>query len=468
MAVSRPKKVPMPELPPHERIVSFNEVALGYTEEQAVVEAQRCLQCKVPLCIQGCPVGIDIPGFIRAISERDFDSGIKILKDSNSLPAITGRVCPQEKQCEAKCVLGKIKGTEPVAIGRLERFLADMDLKTCRKSVQRVRKNKGKVAVIGAGPAGLTVAGDLAKLGYEVTVFEAFHKAGGVLVYGIPEFRLPKDIVQKEVEYVRSLGVKFVYNQIIGRTIPFEELRNEYDAIFIGIGAGAPRFMGIPGSNFNNIYSASEFLTRVNLMRANRFPEYDTPVKISDRVAVIGAGNVSMDAARTAKRLGAKEVTIIYRRSEAEMPARLEEYHHALEEEIKFFWLTQPVEYIGDINNNVRKMRCVRMELGSPDESGRRRPIPVEGSEFEIEIDLVIEAIGQKANAVLKTGFPGLKLNRWGYIDADPETGQTNLEGVFAGGDIVTGAATVIEAMGAGKKAAKAIGEYLLKASKAG
>ena len=454
-------RVPMPEQSPEERIKNFSEVALGYTEEMALAEANRCLQCPTHPCTSGCPVEIDIPAYIKAICDKDYEKGIEILKDTNNLPAICGRVCPQEKQCEAQCVLGKMKDGKPVAIGRLERFLADLNLPKKRVNTKSQREKKGNIAVIGAGPAGLTAAADLARMGYDVTVYEAFHKAGGVLVYGIPGFRLPKDIVEREIDYIRKLGVKFEYGQIIGRTIPFEKIRQEYDAIFIGIGAGAPRFMGIPGSNLNNIYSASEFLTRVNLLRANEFPKFDTPVRIASKVAVIGAGNVSMDAARTARRLGAKEVMIIYRRSETEMPARLEEYHHAIQEGISFHWLTQPVEYIGDINNNVKKVRCIKMELGAPDESGRRRPIPIEGSEFIVEVELVIEAIGQKANAVLKTGFPEVKLNRWGYIEAEPETGKTNLEGVFAGGDIVTGSATVIEAMGAGKRAARAINRYV-------
>ncbi|OAA29745.1 dihydropyrimidine dehydrogenase [Kosmotoga arenicorallina S304] len=455
------ERIPMPEQSPEERIRNFSEVALGYTLEMAIAEADRCLQCPTSPCISGCPVEIDIPGFIKAIRDKNFRKGIEILKDTNNLPAICGRVCPQEKQCEAQCVLGKMKGSEPVAIGRLERFLADLELSDESVNAEIKSEKKGNIAIIGAGPAGLTAAADLAKMGYSVTIYEAFNKAGGVLIYGIPEFRLPKTVVEKEIEYIRKLGVKFEYGQVIGRTIPFEKIRKEFDAIFIGIGAGAPRFMGIPGSNLNNIYSASEFLTRVNLLKANKFPEFDTPVNIAKRVAVIGAGNVSMDAARTARRLGAEEVMIIYRRSELEMPARLEEYHHAVQEGIIFHWLTQPVEYMGDINNNVRKIRCIKMELGAPDESGRRRPVPIEGSEFTVDVELVIEAIGQKANAVLKTGFPGIKLNKWGYIEADPETGKTSLEGVFAGGDIVTGSATVIEAMGAGKRSARAINNYV-------
>lgn len=455
------KKNPMAELKPEERINSFSEVALGYTAKEATAEASRCLQCKNQPCVSGCPVGISIPEFIKAIRENDFNQGAKILKSSNNLPAVCGRVCPQEKQCEEKCVVGRITGSEPVAIGRLERFLADRD--TSEVFSEAADEEKGNVAVIGSGPSSLTAAADLAKMGYKVKVYEAFHNPGGVLIYGIPEFRLPKSIVRREVEYIESLGVEIVCNEAIGRTIPFDELRDSFDAVFIGIGAGAPRFMGIAGSNYNNIYSSSEFLTRVNLMKANDFPNYDTPVKIKERVAVIGGGNVAMDSARTARRLGAKEVFVIYRRSEAEMPARVEEYHHAQEEGIIFKWLTLPTEYRGDINNEVTGIKCVQMELGEADESGRRRPVPIKDSDFILEVEMVIEAIGQKSNAVLETGFPGLELNRWGYISADQETGETNLPGVFAGGDIVTGSATVIQAMGAGKRAAKEIAAYIEK-----
>ncbi len=453
-------KTRMRELDPSYRIGCFEEVALGYNMEEALKEASRCLQCKNEPCIAGCPVEIDIPGFIKALRDGDLGKSANLLKSANNLPAICGRVCPQERQCEARCVLGRVPGGEPVAIGRLERFVADLDI-----PVETVikRPRSARVAVIGAGPAGLTVAADLAREGFKVTIYEAFHTAGGVLVYGIPEFRLPKSIVSKEVEFVKELGVEFVFNEIVGRTIPFEEIVDKYAAVFVGIGAGAPRFMGIPGSNLNNIFSASEFLTRVNLMKAYLFPEYDTPVKIKDRVAVIGAGNVTMDAARTAKRLGAEEVHVVYRRSEDEMPARLEEYHHAIEESIQFHWLTLPVEYSGDINNNVTGMKCVRMTLGEPDSSGRRRPVPVDGSEFIMEVDMVIEAIGQTPNAILRAGFPSIGLNKWGSIDADESTGAVNLKGVYAGGDIVNGAATVIEAMGAGKRSAVAIKKFLLE-----
>ncbi|SSC11980.1 Sulfide dehydrogenase subunit alpha [Mesotoga infera] len=451
-------KTKMRELDPIQRIGCFEEVALGYSKEEALKEAARCLQCKNQPCVSGCPVGINIPGFIKALREERYKDSAMILKGDNNLPAVCGRVCPQEKQCEARCILGRVPGGDAVAIGRLERFVADLEIPI--ESVVKPSIHK-KVAVIGAGPAGLTVAADLAKEGVSVTVFEAFHTAGGVLVYGIPEFRLPKKIVSNEVQFVQEMGVEFRFNEIVGRTVPFEELVNDYDAVFIGIGAGAPRFMGIPGTNLNNIFSASEFLTRVNLMKAYLFPKYDTPVKIKDRVAVIGAGNVTMDAARTARRLGAKEVHIVYRRSEEEMPARLEEYHHAMEEGIKLHCLTLPVEYLGDANNNVVAMKCVKMTLGEPDSSGRRRPVQLENSEFTMEVDMVIEAIGQTPNAVLKAGFSSVQLNKWGSIQADEETGRTNLPKVFAGGDIVTGAATVIEAMGAGKRSAKAILKYL-------
>lgn len=459
MALNHDGRTKMREQDPQERIKNFDEVALGYTEEEAIREAKRCMQCKTRNCMSGCPVGIDIPGMIREISKGNFKEALMILKSQNNLPAISGRVCPQETQCEKTCLLNNVKGKKPIAIGRLERFLGDLNIELDEPVIEE-KKDK-KVAVIGAGPAGLTVSSDLAKMGYDVTVYEAFNKAGGVLVYGIPNFRLPKDVVGREVNYVESLGVKFVYNQVVGRTIPFDYLRERYDAVFIGIGAGAPRFLGIEGSNCNNIYSASEFLTRVNLLGANEFPVCDTPIKILDKVAVIGAGNVSMDSARVAKRLGARNVMIVYRRSEEQMPARYEEYQHAIEEGIEFHWLTQPLKYVGDINNNVKSMKCIKMKLGEPDDSGRRRPLPIEGSEFTLNVGMVIEAIGQKANSVLETGFKGLKLNRWSCIETDKNTGKTNIEGVYAGGDIVTGSATVIEAMGAGKRAAKAIHEYL-------
>ena len=456
-----PKKTPMKEQDPKVRIHNFDEVALGYTPEEAIKEAQRCITCPTKPCVKGCPVHIDIPTFIKYIKEGDFQAAIDTIKLYNNLPAICGRVCPQEEQCEAQCVVAKIPGHEPVAIGRLERFVADWEAQQGELKLPEIKEKKGKkVAVIGAGPAGLTAAADLAKMGYDVTIFEAFHKPGGVLVYGIPEFRLPKRIVEREVEYIKRLGVKIETNVVVGKTIPIEEILEEFDAVFIGVGAGAPKFIGIPGTNLNGVYSASEFLTRVNLMKAYKFPEYDTPVIVGRKVAVIGAGNTAMDAARTALRVGAEKVMIVYRRTEKEMPARLEEYHHAIEEGIEFHWLRQPVEYVGDENGNVIGIKCEIMELGEPDESGRRRPVPTGKYEF-IEADMVIEAIGQQAQKVLLDEFPQLKRNKKGYIEADPETGATNVRGVFAGGDIVTGAATVILAMGAGKKAAKAIDRYL-------
>lgn len=463
MAVNIPdKKTPMKEQLPQERIRNFNEVALGYSEEEAVEEAKRCLQCKVPLCVRGCPVNIDIPGFIRQVRERNFEKAAEVIKSYNNLPAICGRVCPQENQCEAQCVVGKMKNHEPVAIGRLERFVADWEAEHIGLKLPEIPPRRSeKVAVIGAGPGGITCAADLAKLGYKVVMFEAFHKPGGVLIYGIPEFRLPKAIVEREMAYIRALGVEVRTNVIVGKTVSVREILDEFDAVYIGIGAGAPKFMGIPGTNLIGVFSASEILTRVNLMRAYAFPNYDTPVKKGDNVIVVGAGNVAMDAARTALRLGAKNVTVVYRRSEQEMPARLEEYHHALEEGIKFHWLTQPVRYLGDENGRLTAVECIKMQLGEPDESGRRRPIPVEGSNFIIEADMVIEAIGQGPQKILLQDFPELKLNKWGYIEVDPETYATSVPGVYAGGDIVTGAATVIEAMGAGKVAARSIHQYL-------
>ncbi|HDM70420.1 MAG TPA: NADPH-dependent glutamate synthase [Thermotogales bacterium] len=457
-----PKKTPMRELDPKERIHTFDEVALGYTEDEAVEEAKRCLQCPRPFCVEGCPVGIDIPGFIRRIRERDFEGAVRILKKYNNLPAICGRVCPQEDQCEAKCVLGRMKDTEPVAIGRLERFVADWEAKNRAIEVPeiKVRKRK-KVAIVGAGPAGLTCAADLAKMGYDVTIFEAFHAPGGVLVYGIPEFRLPKRIVRREVDYIKKLGVNLELNVVVGKTMTVEEITEKYDAMFIGTGAGTPKFVGIKGTNLIGVFSASEYLTRINLMKAYLFPEYDTPIMVGNHVVIIGAGNVAMDAARSALRAGAKKVSIAYRRTEKEMTARIEEYYHAKEEGIEFNWLISPIEYVGDENGRLTGVRFIRMELGEPDESGRRRPIPIEGSEFVMEADMVIEAIGQTSNKILLNAMPNLKLNKWGYIDADPQTGATNIPGVYAGGDIVTGAATVIEAMGAGKRAAKAIDSYL-------
>ena len=454
----KPKKIPMREQDPKERIKNFNEVPFGYTEEEAVIEAERCLQCPKPPCIEGCPVNVDIPGFIKAIKERDFDKAIEIMKETNSLPAITGRVCPQETQCEEKCVLGK--RFEPVAIGRLEAFIADWEAKKGIKIPEKPKPLNIKVAVIGAGPAGLTCAADLSKIGYDVTIFESLHLPGGVLTYGIPEFRLPKAIVEREVNYIKELGVKIQCNVVVGRTVTVDDLFNEgYKAIFIGTGAGAPRFMKIPGENLLGIYSANEYLTRVNLMKAYRFPEYDTPIKKGRVVAVIGAGNVAMDAARTALRMGSEKVMVIYRRTEKEMTARLEEYHHAKEEGIEFHWLTTPVRYIGDEEGWVKEMEVIKNKLGEPDESGRRRPVPIPGSETRMKVNMVIVAIGTTPNPlVAKT--TGLKTGRHGVVIAD-ENGRTSREGVWAGGDIVTGAATVILAMGAGKKAAQDMDKYL-------
>lgn len=449
----------MPEQDPKLRIQNFNEVALGYTKDNALREASRCLGCKKPACVEGCPVNVKIPDFIKKIKEGDFMGAIHTIKETNTLPAVCGRVCPQESQCESKCVLGK-KG-EPVAVGRLERFAADYEFSQGDIRAPQLSPPTGKkVAIIGAGPAGLTVAGELAKKGHDVTVFEALHKAGGVLIYGIPEFRLPKSIVQLEVDYVQKMGVKVRPNMIVGQTLSLEELRKEYDAIFIGTGAGLPYFLNIPGENLNGVYSANEFLTRANLMKAYLFPEYDTPIRMARHVAVIGGGNVAMDSARVAKRLGAEHVYLIYRRSRAEMPARAEEAHHAEEEGIDFRLLTNPIRIVGD-NGWVTGIECVKMELGEPDASGRRRPIEVKGSEHVIPVEVVIVAIGQGPNPILTSNAQGLELRKSGNIQADPETGKTSLKGVFAGGDIVTGAATVILAMGAGRKAAASIDEYL-------
>ncbi len=452
----RPK---MPQRPVKERIRDFFEVPLGLPEDVAVEEARRCLQCKKPSCVKGCPVEIDIPGFIKLLGEGRFDEAIAKIKEKNSLPAICGRVCPQEDQCEKECVLGK-KG-QPIAIGYLERFLADYEREKGVTTPPLPRPIPKKVAVIGSGPAGLTCAGELAKMGYQVTIFEALHAPGGVLVYGIPEFRLPKAIVRQEVEYVKSLGVEIQVNMVVGKTFTLEDLRDAgYEAFFIGTGAGLPYFLNIPGENFNGIYSANEFLTRSNLMKAYLFPRYDTPIKVGRRVAVIGGGNVAMDAARTALRLGAEEVCLVYRRTKKEMPARIEEIERAEEEGVNCIILTTPVRFVGNENGWVTGMECIQMELGEPDESGRRRPVPIPGSEFIIPADTVVVAIGQGPNPLLLETIKGLALNRRGYIVADPETGATNLRGVFAGGDIVTGAATVISAMGAGKRAARAIDRF--------
>ena len=442
-----------------ERIKNFNEVSYGLTEQDAIEEAKRCLQCKKPLCVGGCPVGIDIPAFIKKIAERDYESAIKILKEKNVLPGICGRVCPQETQCEGVCILGK--KSEPVAIGLLERFAADMEK---IKQIPEIKEKKTTpVAVIGSGPAGLTCASELAKHGYPVTVFESLHLPGGVLTYGIPEFRLPKRIVKEEIEQVKKLGVEILTDMVIGKTLTIDDLRKMgYKAIFIGVGAGLPSFMGIPGENLLGVYSANEFLTRVNLMKSYKFPESDTPIEVGKKVAVIGGGNVALDAARSALRLGAK-VSVLYRRTENEMPARKEEYENAKEEGIEFHFLTQPIRFIGDDHGYLKGIEVQKMQLGEPDESGRRRPVPVVGSETIMEFDTAIVAIGQKPNPLLTSTMPELKLGKSGIIIVDPQTCQTNIEGIFAGGDITTGAATVISAMGAGKKAAHSIMKYLEK-----
>jgi glutamate synthase (NADPH/NADH) small chain len=456
-------RVPMPRQDPKLRAKNFNEVALGYSAEQAKAEASRCIQCPKSPCVAGCPVDIDIPGFINAIREDNMPEAVRILKSKNSLPGICGRVCPQETQCEVKCTLDK-KGA-PIAIGRLERYVADWErahMKSASPSVTLSKPSGKKVAVVGSGPAGLTAAADLAKLGHSVTLFEALHVAGGVLMYGIPEFRLPKEIVQAEVDYVISLGVNLKLDMVIGKTISVDELLNDgYQAVFLGPGAGAPMFLNIPGENLNGIYSANEFLTRVNLMKAYRFPEYDTPVKVGRRVAVVGGGNVAMDAARCALRLGAGEVYIIYRRSEVEMPARREEVENAKEEGIQFKLLTNPKQFIGNDQNWVTGAECYEMELGEPDDSGRRRPIAIPGSEYIIKVDTAIAALGTRPNPIIPQSTEGLETSRWGTVIADEISGQTQKAKVWAGGDIVTGAATVISAMGAGKRAAADIDKYL-------
>ncbi|MFZ5975004.1 MAG: NADPH-dependent glutamate synthase [Bacillota bacterium] len=453
------QKNPMPEQDPNVRNRNFDEVAQGYTGETAVSEAMRCLGCKNPPCVLGCPVNVKIPEFIKCIQERRFRDAYLTIKETNSLPAVCGRVCPQETQCEAKCVRGK-KG-EPVAIGRLERFAADWYLQNCDDKPAKPVSNGRRVAVLGAGPAGLTCAGDLAMLGYDVTVFEAFHAPGGVLIYGIPEFRLPKAIVKHEIEKLEEIGVRIETNTIAGKAVSIDELFEEgFEAVFIGTGAGLPMFMNIPGENLNGVFSANEFLTRINLMKAYR-DDYDTPVFRARNVAVVGGGNVAMDSARCAKRLGAENVYIVYRRSEKEMPARAEEVHHAKEEGIIFRLLCNPVRILGDDKGWVKGMECVEMELGEPDASGRRRPVEKQGSEFTLDVDCVVMAIGTSPNPTVTKSTSGLETNKRGCIVADEETGLTTLEGVYAGGDAVTGAATVILAMGAGKSAAKAIDAYL-------
>ena len=458
MAIPRQQ---MPQRDGIERSRDFKEVNLGLAEQVAIREAQRCLQCKNPKCVEGCPVGIDIPGFAKLVAEGDFLAAAELVRKDNDLPAVTGRVCPQEIQCEALCV--RCKSGAPVAIGWLERFVADYQMNHRVSPQARLggQKTGKKVACIGSGPAGITCAGQLAKLGYDVTVFEAFHKAGGVLVYGIPEFRMPKKIVSAEIQNLKALGVNIETNVIVGRTVTIPQLRNDekFEAVFIAVGAGLPEFMNIPGENLKGVYSANEYLTRANLMEAYN-PESDTPIIRGKRVCVIGGGNTAMDAVRTSKRLGADESIIVYRRSTKEMPARVEEVHHAEEEAIRFEMLTAPLEVLGDKDGWVAGLKCIRMQLGEPDASGRRRPVPIPGSEFVIDCDLVIVAIGIGANPLLTKTTPGLKLNKWGYIETD-ENLMTSIPGVFAGGDIVRGSATVILAMGDGKKAAQNIHKYL-------
>ena len=455
------EKCPMPSQAPEVRKRNFEEVATGYTYEMAVNEAKRCLNCKNKPCRSKCPVAIDIPAFIERVAAEDMEGAFEIISRSSALPAVCGRVCPQETQCESTCVC-KIKG-ESVAIGRLERFVSDYHREHCGEPPKKPESNGHRVAVVGAGPSGLTAAGDLARLGYDVTVFEALHTAGGVLVYGIPEFRLPKDIVRKEIDNLRHLGVKIETNMVIGKIITVDELfESGFEAVYIASGAGLPRFMGIPGEDLKGVYSANEYLTRVNLMKAYK-ENSKTPIKKSRRVAVVGGGNVAMDAARCAMRIGAEEVYIVYRRGMEELPARQEEIEHAKEEGIVFKTLTNPVEILGDDNGFVSGIRCVEMELGEPDESGRRRPVEKQGSEFDIELDTVIMSIGTSPNPLIRKTTPGLETNRRGCIVTDGESGKTTREGVYAGGDAVTGAATVILAMGAGKSAAQAIDEYIRK-----
>ena len=454
----------MPEQNPAERVHNVKEVPLGYTPEMAMIEARRCLQCKTPFCMEGCPVGIDIPGFIKAIEQGDFKEGVRVLKQKNLLPAVCGRVCPQEGQCQAVCVVGKAKKDpgKAVMIGKLEMFLADWDRKNGEPAKPpEIRKTGKKVAIVGGGPSGLTVAGDLIRNGHDVTVYEAFHKAGGVLVYGIPEFRLPKAIVQTEVDYLEQLGVKFQYNFIVGKTAPVKKIVEENDAVYIGTGAGLPRFMRIQGENLLGVLSANEYLTRANLMKAYDFPQSDTPVATGKTVITVGGGNVAMDCARTALRMGAERSIIVYRRAEEQMPARLEEIHHAKQEGVEFHLLNNPVRLVGNDKGWITGAELIKMELGKPDASGRRRPIAIEGSKFIMGADVVIVAIGNSPNPLVPASFPELEVTNWGGIVVNEITGQTSVRGVFAGGDIVLGAATVILAMGHGRRAARAMNLYL-------
>jgi glutamate synthase (NADPH/NADH) small chain len=450
----------MPAQEPEKRTRNFSEVNLGYDAAAAIAEAKRCLQCANRPCIEGCPVRIDIPDFVKLISEKKFDEAIKKIREKSNLPAVCGRVCPYEKQCEGRCTLGKMG--EPLGIGHLERFAADHERKKGFSKPSLPKPTGKKIAVIGSGPAGLTCAGDLAKMGHKVTLFEALHEVGGVLAYGIPEFRLPKKILKSEIGYIRKLGVGISKDMVIGKIVAVDELLKEYDAVFIGTGAGLPSWLGVPGENLNGIYSANEFMTRVNLMKAYKFPEYDTPVRVGKNVVAIGAGNVAFDCARTALRLGAERSCIVYRRTDEECTARLEEIGHAKEEDVEFHFLTQPVRFIADEKGNVKQMECIRMELGEPDESGRKRPVPVKGSNFFMDADTVIIAIGQRPNPLLMRTTRNLKTTKQGTIEVD-DNQMTSMPGVFAGGDITTGAATVILAMGAGKRAAKAMDEYVKK-----
>jgi len=461
MAKISPTKTPMREQPPKERIRNYDEVPFGYSPFEAMAEASRCLMCKNPKCVEGCPVEIDIPGFIHSIAENRFREGVNRLKEKNILPAICGRVCPQEEQCEKKCILG-VKN-EPVAIGRLERFLADWEAQQGEPELPVKPKPTGKkIVIVGAGPAGITAAADLVRLGHRVDMFEALHEPGGVLVYGIPEFRLPKAIVFREINYLEKLGVRLYTDQVIGMIKSIDELLDEYDAVFLGTGAGLPWFLNVPGENLNGVYSANEYLTRANLMKAYLFPKYKTPIVRGKRVATVGGGNVAMDCARTALRLGAEESVIIYRRSREEMPARNEEIHHAEEEGVIFQLLSNPAAFHADERNWLKEVECVRMKLGEPDESGRRRPVPIPDANFRVPVDVAVIAIGNSPNPLIPSTTPDIETGKWGNIVTDPVTGKTSKPGVFAGGDVATGAATVILAMGAGKVAARGIHEYVM------